>query len=70
MQRQTSKTRTTLDLDQTALAKIAQIAARRAFDEVDGEFQQAHFPRVVDPLDDGAERFIRALDAMFSASDH
>lgn len=57
-------------LDQSAFSEITQIAARRSFDKIDGEFQQADFPRVIDALDDGAERFIRALDAMSRAIDH
>ena len=56
--------------DQTALAKIAEIATGGTFDQIDGEFQQAHFPGVIDTVDHRAERFIRVLDAMSRAIDH
>jgi hypothetical protein len=56
--------------DQTALAKFAEIAARRMFDQIDRKFQQAHFPGVIDTLDDCAERFICALDPAFSTIDY
>src|SRR4029453_11315247 len=39
-------------LNQSAVSEITQIAARRSFDKIDGEFQQADFPRVIDALDD------------------
>jgi hypothetical protein len=57
-------------LQQTPLPKIPQIAAGGTFDQIDGEFQQAHFPCVIDTLDHRAERFIRVLDAMSGAIDH
>ena len=43
--------------DQTALAKFAEIAAGRTFDQIDREFQQAHFPGVIHTVNDCAERF-------------
>jgi len=49
-------------LQQATLAKIAEITPRGALDQIDGEFQQAHFPGVIDALDNGAESFIFALD--------
>ena len=56
--------------DQPAFAKISEISARRAFDQIDGEFKQANFPGVIDALDDGAERFVCVLDATPGAIDH
>lgn len=41
-------------LQQTAPAKVAKIAARGAFDQIDGELQQAHLPGVVDTVNDRA----------------
>ena len=55
--------------DQSAFSEITEVAARRSFDQIDGEFEQAHFPGVIDTLDHCAERFIRALDAMSRAID-
>jgi hypothetical protein len=57
-------------LQQAALAKIAEITARRMFDEIDGELKQAHFPGIIDTLNNGAERFIGAFDAALGAIDH
>lgn len=57
-------------LQQPALAKISEIAAGGPFDEIDGEFEQAHFPGVIDTLDNGAEGFICALDPTFGPTDH
>jgi len=57
-------------LDQTAFAKITEIAAGRALDQIDGEFQQANFPRVVHAVNDRAERFVFALYALPGAVDH
>jgi hypothetical protein len=56
--------------DQTALAKLAKITARRTLDQIDGELEKAHLPGIVDTLNNGAERFIRALDAALGAIDH
>src|SRR5882762_8658926 len=57
-------------LQQATLAKIAEITARGALDQIDGEFQQAHFPGVIHALDNGAESFIFALDAAPGAIDY
>src|SRR4030095_3014984 len=57
-------------LQQAALAKIAKITARRTFDQIDGELEKAHLPGIIDTLNNGAERFICALDAALSAIDH
>src|SRR6202035_2517904 len=57
-------------LQQAALAKIAKITARRTFDEIDRELEQAHFPGIIDTLNNGAERFVCALDAAPGAIDH
>src|SRR6266498_4102919 len=57
-------------LQQAALAKIAKITARRTFDEIDGELEKAHFPGIIDTLNNGAERFICALDAALGTIDH
>src|SRR4029077_16593326 len=57
-------------LQQAALAKIAKITARRTFDEIDRELEQAHFPGIIDTLNNGAERFVRALNAAPGAIDH
>jgi hypothetical protein len=55
---------------QAALSEIAEIAARRLFDQIDGKFQQAYFPGVINTSDDCAQRFIRALDPAFRAIDY
>ena len=57
-------------LQQAALAKIAEITARRTFDQIDRELEQAHFPGVIHALNDRAERFVCALDAAPGAIDH
>src|SRR5258705_13987616 len=57
-------------LHQAALAKIAKITAGRTFDEIDRELEQAYFPGIIDTLNNGAERFIRALDAVPGATDY
>src|ERR1051325_1094553 len=56
--------------NQAALAEVAEIAASRALDQVDRELEEANFPRLVHPLDDGAERFVGIFDATFGAIDH
>src|SRR5438067_9289276 len=56
-------------LNQPAPSEIAEVAAAGAFDEVDGEFQQANFPRVVDALNHGAEWFFGMLDLAASPFD-
>src|SRR6266403_3290450 len=48
--------------NQPAPSEIAEVAATGAFDQIDGEFQQANFPGVVDALDHGAQRFFFAFD--------
>src|SRR5436190_22434210 len=53
--------------NQSASTKIAKVAARRALDEIDGEFEQADFPSVVHALDHGAERFFGLLDLAFGS---
>src|SRR4029077_155442 len=57
-------------LQQAALAKIAEITARRPFDKIDCELEQAHFPGIIDTLNNGAERLVCALDAALGAIDH
>src|ERR1700730_9649170 len=57
-------------LNQSALAKIADVSTGRAFDHVDGELEQANFPGIVYALDDGAERFLLVFDLRFGAGDH
>ena len=49
---------------------LVDIFSRRALDEIDCELEQAHFPGVINSSDDCAERFIRALDPVFSAIDY
>jgi hypothetical protein len=44
--------------DQTAFSEIAEITARGTLYKVDGELEQANFPRVVYALNDRAERFV------------
>src|SRR2546423_556255 len=44
------------------MSKIAEVPAARAFDQIDGEFEQANFPGVIDALNHGAERFLGILD--------
>ena len=56
--------------DQTAFSEIAQITARGTLYQVDGELEQANFPRVVYALDDGAERFVFVFDLPPGAIDH
>ena len=57
-------------LDQTALSEITEIAAGRAFHEIDSEFEQTNFPRVINALNDCAERLVLAFDVAFGALDH
>src|SRR4029453_1827238 len=57
-------------LQQAAFSKIAKIAARRAFDHIDGEFKQTDFPGIIDTLYYGAERFVCAFHAVLGAVDH
>ena len=57
-------------LDQTAFAKIAEITARGALYQVDGELEQTNFPRVVYALYDRAERFVFVFDLPPGAIDH
>jgi len=65
-----SRDRAAKRLQEAALSEISEIFARRALDQVDREFEQANFPRVVHTLDDGAERFVFIFDPMFRAIDH
>src|SRR6202521_5398207 len=55
--------------NQPAPPEVAEVSAARAFDHVDGEFKQAHFPGVVDAVDDSAERLLFALDLRFRPRD-
>ena len=57
-------------LNQTALAKIAEITAGGALHQVDGELEQTNFPRVVYSLYDRAERFVFIFDLPPGAIDH
>src|SRR6266404_6581457 len=57
------------ELDQPALAKVADVAAAGALDHIDGEFEEADFPGFVDALDDGAERLVAMLDVRLGARD-
>jgi hypothetical protein len=57
-------------LNQAALSEIAQIAAGRALDHVDGEFEQTDLPGIVHALDNCAERFLRALHAVLCPRDY
>src|SRR5689334_11146902 len=49
-------------LDQTAFSEVAEITTRGTLDQVDGELQKTNFPRIVDALDNRAERFIFIFD--------
>ena len=60
----------TLYLNQTTLAKVAEIAARGALHKIDSEFEQTNFPRVVHALYDCAERFVFVFDLSPGAIDH
>jgi hypothetical protein len=52
---------------QSALAEIAEITSRGAFDEVDRKFKQTNFPSIIDALNDCTERFVFVFDLMFRA---
>src|SRR5437660_852295 len=58
------------ELNEPALAKVADVPAARALDHVDGELEQANFPSFVDALDDGAERFLSVFNVRLGARDH
>ena len=53
-------------LQEPALAKIAQISGNGLLDKIHRKLQKAYLPRIIHPLDHGAERFLgklaRALD--------
>ena len=57
-------------LYQTALAKVPDIVAGRAFHQVYGELEQTNFPRVVHALYDRAERFVFIFDLPPRAINH
>src|SRR5438552_18768096 len=57
-------------LQQSARSKVAEITARGALHQVDGELEQTNFPRVVHALDNRAERFILIFDLPPGAIDH
>src|SRR5215475_9662110 len=57
-------------LDETALAKVAEIAARRTLNQIDGELEQANFPCVVYTLYDRAKWFVLIFDLSPRAIDH
>ena len=50
--------------------KLAEITARGALHQVDGELEQANFPRVVHALYDRAKRFVFVFDLSPGAIDH
>src|SRR5258705_13928654 len=56
--------------DQTTFSEIAEITARGALYQVDGELEQTNFPRVVYALYDRAERFVFVFDLPPGAIDH
>src|SRR2546421_11534455 len=57
-------------LNQSAFAKVADVAAAGAFDHVDRELEQTNFPRIVDALDDRTEMIVVMLDVRFCALNH
>ena len=57
-------------LYQTALAKVAEIAAGRALHKVYGELEQTNFPRVVYALNNRAKRFVFIFNLPPGAIDH
>jgi hypothetical protein len=56
--------------NQTSFPEVAKIAARRALHQVDGELEQANFPRFVYTLYDRAERFVFIFDLASGAINH
>src|SRR6476646_5307570 len=57
------------ELNQTAALEVADVFTSGAFDHLDGELEQANFPRFIDPLDDRAIRVTGALHYPPSAID-
>src|SRR4051812_11922704 len=57
-------------LYQSAFAKVAEIAAGGALHKVDGELEQANFPRVVYSLNNRAKRFVFIFNLSPGAIDH
>ena len=57
-------------LYQTAFAKVAEIAAGGTLHKIDGELEQANFPRVVYALYDRAQRFVFIFNLPPGAIDH
>ena len=55
-------TQTPYKLDQTAFSEVAEIVTGRTLHQIDGELQEANFPRVVYAFDDRAERFVFVFD--------
>ena len=60
----------TVGSDQAALPEITKIVAGGALHQIDREFEEADFPRVIDPVNDRAERFVFALDLAPGAINH
>lgn len=57
-------------LNQSALAEIPEISAGGTLDHIDGKFEQANFPGIIDSLNDRAQRFVRIFYAPFGAVDY
>jgi hypothetical protein len=57
-------------LQQSSLSEIPEISTARALDKVDGELEQANFPRVIDSLNHCAKRLVFVFDEAPGAIDH
>ena len=57
-------------LQQAALVQITDVPAGGTFDHVDGEFQQANLPRIIDAVNHCAERLGGMFDLDLRACDY
>jgi hypothetical protein len=58
------------ELDQTALAEVAEFSAGRLCDQIDREVQPTDFPRIIDALDDRTQWFAGFFRLRSGLSNH